>query len=133
MKHESCTYSNTISSRSRTMCYSTEGSADIDEYCTKLHAHNKESSSHYMETLKYYDTLIHSDIVRNQYMTLPYPAVSPEELIIEKTHYERIYKTGMRKVPYNLIPGVSLEALNHYLYKGRNTFRLAYTSKYDKP
>ena len=132
MTDENRTYSNTIISRSRTISDPMDELTDNDEYCTKLRVHNKEFSSHDLESLEHYDTLTQSDIVLNQYMTLPYPAVSLKELTNEKNYYDRIYKTGIRKVPYTIHSGISFEALNHFLYKGRNTFRLALKWYFDK-
>ena len=74
-----------------------------------------------LESLEIYDTLTQSDIVRNQYMTLPYPAVSDRQLEMDKSYYENLYK--IRKTPYVTSYGITFEALNHFLYKGRNTFR----------
>ena len=91
-----------------------------------------ETSNHHLEPPEPYDTLTQSDIVQKQYMTLPYPAVSQGELKNQKTYYDKIYHTGIRKIPYSVSYGVSFEALNHFLYKGRNTFRLALKWYFDK-
>ena len=65
------------------------------------------------------DTLTQDDIVRNQYSSLPYPAVSKRELAAELQHYKNTQNT----TPYNTIFAFTLESLNHYLYKGENNFR----------
>jgi len=117
---------NIIISKSRTMGVSLYALVDNDEYCTNMHIHNNETSNHDLETPEHYDTLTQSDIVRNQYMTLPYPAISQGKLKNEKTYYDKKYKTGIRKIPYTINRSILLEALNHFLYKGRNTFRLAF-------
>ena len=65
------------------------------------------------------DTLTQDDIVRNQYSSLPYPAVSKRELAVESQYYKNKQKT----TPYNMIFAFTLESLNHYLYKGQNKFR----------
>jgi hypothetical protein len=125
MNDENRTYRNIIISKNRPIGYSTEALIDNDEFCTKLHVPNNETSNHNLESPEHYETLTQSDIVQKQYMTLPYPAVSQKELKDEKIYYDRIYKTRIRKEPYWLSYGISFEALNHFLYKGRNTFRLA--------
>ena len=65
------------------------------------------------------DTLTQDDIVRNQYSSLPYPAVSKRELAVESQYY----KNKQNTTPYNMIFAFTLESLNHYLYKGQNKFR----------
>ena len=64
------------------------------------------------------DTLTQDDIVRNQYLTLPYPAVSYQELEEERQHY-----IGENKdIPFETYSTFSLDSLNHYLYNGENHF-----------
>ena len=65
------------------------------------------------------DTLTQYDIVRNQYSSLPYPAVSKRELAVESQYY----KNKQNTIPYKMIFAFTLESLNHYLYKGQNQFR----------
>ena len=65
------------------------------------------------------DTLTQDDIVRNQYSSLPYPAVSKRELAAELQYY----KNTQNITPYNMIFAFTLESLNHYLYKGEKNFR----------
>ena len=124
-KDDNRTYSSIIISRSRAIGNATEELSDNDEYCRKLHVHNNKTSDHKSESPKQYDTLTQSDLVRNQYMTLPYPSVSQEDLHKEKIYYDTIYKPGLRKKPWSVSSCITFEALNHFLYKGRNTFRLA--------
>ena len=125
MKVENRKDSNVKIARSINIGNETEAMSYTDGYCTELYIHNNETYEHDLDTPLHYDTLSQNDIVRNQYLTLPYPAVSEEELRNEKIYYDTIYKTGIRKLPYIVNYGISFEALNHYLYKGRNTFRLA--------
>ena len=78
--------------------------------------------------IEQYDTLTQSDIVRNQYSTLPYPAVSHKLLAQEKAHYDNnlwpVKAYGeMRPKPFGVSFGITLEAINHYLFKGKNQFR----------
>ena len=64
------------------------------------------------------DTLTQDDIVRSQYLTLPYPAVSYQELEEERQHY-----IGKKKdTPFKTHFTFSLDSLNHYLYNGENQF-----------
>ena len=65
------------------------------------------------------DTTNENDIVRQQYISLPYPAVSSNDLAAEK-HY---YKNTQIKSPYVVLFAFALERLNHFLFKGRNNFR----------
>ena len=65
------------------------------------------------------DTLTQYDIVRNQYSSLPYPAVSKRGLAVESQYY----KNKQNTIPYKMIFAFTLESLNHYLYKGQNQFR----------
>ena len=132
MKNQNRTNSNIVISKSRTISVSLKALADSDEYCTNINIHNSETSNRDLESPEHYDTLTQSDIVRNQYMTLPYPAVSQGDLEREKMYYDKIYNTGIRKIPYTISYGISFEALNHFLYKGRNTFGLASKWYFDK-
>lgn len=132
MEIKSLKYCNFKSSRSINLGNSADALAENHEYCTKQYVRNKQTSEHDLNTPLQYDTLTQSDIVRNQYMTLPYPAVSEEKLKHEKIYYDTVYQTAMRKVPYTIHYGISFEALNHYLYKGRNTFRLVFKRYFEK-
>ena len=125
-------YSNIKLSRSINIGKAISAIVDNDEYCTNMYVCNNDTTKHDFDTSLHYDTLIQSDIVRNQYMTLPYPAVSEEELMNEKVYYDKIYNTAIRKVPYTITYGTTFEALNHYLYRGRNTFRSAYIRSFEQ-
>ena len=80
-----------------------------------------------------FDTLTQSDIVRKQYSTLPYPAVRHSLLAVEKKHYEKgsdqnevnsIMAYGeKRTTPFSISFGITLEAVNHFLFEGKNHFR----------
>ena len=65
------------------------------------------------------DTLTEDDIVRNQYLSFPYPAVSKQEIAKERQYY----KNKQNATPYNTKFALMLESLNHYLYKGEESFR----------
>ena len=118
-------YSNIIFPRSRTIIDSTEALTYNDGYCSKLYVYNHGTCDHHLDSPDDSDTLTQSDIVRNQYMTLPYPAVSHQQLEHEKIYYDSMYKTGER--PFTTIQSFSFEALNHFLFKGRNNFRFVFT------
>ena len=66
------------------------------------------------------DTLSQSDMVANQYLNLPYPAVSNEELAEQQTFYKS--KAG-ESYPMRLYPTMTLENLNHFLFNGSQNFR----------
>ena len=71
------------------------------------------------EANTYSDTLSQTDAVTKQYLSLPYPSVSEEQLQEEQTHY-----TGPnRNIPHVTYTTLSLEYLNHFLYQGRNDFK----------
>ena len=80
------------------------------------------------EEVEEYDTFTQSDIVRNQYSLLPYPAVSLEGLAHEKAHYHSNILPLMaygenRTTPYNIDFGMTLDAINNFLFKGEYNFR----------
>ena len=64
------------------------------------------------------DTLTQDDIVMKQYALLPYPAVSQQEIMKVKQHYNSVN----RHIPYHTTPSQTLESLNHFLYKGKNGY-----------
>ena len=66
----------------------------------------------------YSDTLSQTDAVTKQYLSLPYPSVSEEQLQEEQTHY----MGPDRNMPHVTYTTLSLEYLNHFLYQGRNEF-----------
>ena len=65
------------------------------------------------------DTTNQDDIVRRQYSSLPYPAVTEDNLFLEKNHYDRKLE-NIR--PYGISQQLALEKINHYLYNGDNDF-----------
>lgn len=65
------------------------------------------------------DTGSQNDIVREQYSSLPYPAVSEEDLFAEKNHYGG----GLWNIPYKINRPIGLEQINHFLYNGGNAFK----------
>ena len=86
---------------------------------------NAQYKSSRIET---FDTLTNNDVVRNQYSNLPYPAVTFEELNIEKSYYDNMQWPvkaygKLRNKPFRVTPGITLEAINHYLFRGKNDFR----------
>ena len=81
------------------------------------------------EYMGYYEQ---KDIVLQQYLSLPYPAVPKELLEIERNYYHNTtHKTAktikaygeMRIKPFRGNPGMTAESINHYLYQGKNNFR----------
>ena len=71
------------------------------------------------EPTTYSDTLSQTDAVTKQYLSLPYPSVSEEQLQAEQTHY----MGPDRNMPHVTYTTLSLEYLNHFLYQGSNDFR----------
>ena len=71
------------------------------------------------EANTYSDTLSQTDAVTRQYLSLPYPSVSEEQLQAEQTHY----MGPDRNMPHVTYTTLSLEYLNHFLYQGRNDFK----------
>ena len=65
------------------------------------------------------DTLTQNDIVRRQYELLPYPTVTKESIDALRKHY---HNEDKHNDPLSRVPGSDLETINHYLFKGRNTF-----------
>ena len=79
------------------------------------------------EYMGYYEQ---KDIVLQQYLSLPYPAVPKELLEIERNYYHKTPKTikaygEMRIKPFRGNPGMNTESINHYLYQGKNSFVLS--------
>ena len=72
-----------------------------------------------LESTGYYDTLTQDDIVRTQYCSLPYPAVSNEEFVRERNHYESKHQN----VSYNIYPTVTINNLKKVLFKQKDVIR----------
>ena len=79
------------------------------------------------EYMGYYEQ---KDIVLQQYMSLPYPAVPKEVLEIERNYYDKVLPQRTIKVhgeirikPFRGNPGMNAESINHHLYQGKNNFR----------
>ena len=70
------------------------------------------------EFLENGDTITHDDIVRKQYTSLPYPAISQKEIMDSQNHYH----SEFRHIPYMRTVAENLESLNHFLYKGETNF-----------
>ena len=79
------------------------------------------------DSVEGYDTQSESDVVRIQYSKLPYPPVTDQSLAKEKMYYDdninpiRAYG-AMRNKPYFVSYGTTLEAVNHFLFKGKSNF-----------
>ena len=58
------------------------------------------------------------DLVRKQYMNLPYPYVSAENIQMEHEYYQG----QQRNIPLLNYYSGALEFINHYLYRGQNSF-----------
>ena len=80
---------------------------------------NKHLNEHETNITNYLDTVSPEDLVKHQYSVLPYPPVSSDDIALEKLHYNG----NKSELPYLIYPVLSLEPLNHFLYKGNNDFR----------
>ena len=65
------------------------------------------------------DTNSQDDNVRNQYSSLPYPAVRKDHFLKEQNYYKN---DSLRNIPYAIYPPIGLEYINHFLYNGVNDF-----------
>ena len=121
LKNKNREFRNNIFERTKITGVSRETLYDNHSDYRNLHTRNNRTYYPELEYSEIYDTLTQSDNVRKQYMTLPYPVVSDLTLETDKYYYDYVYK--IRKTPYLISYGITFETLNHYLYKGRNTFR----------
>ena len=97
-------------------------------FCDLEADQNNVNAKNNLAAFETFDTLTQSDVVRNQYSNLPYPAVTIEDLNAEKSYYDDmrwpVNAYGkLRNKPFRVTPGVTLEAINHFLFNGRNNFR----------
>ena len=69
--------------------------------------------------IRNYDTLSQDDVVKQQYAMLPYPEVKPGEF----ENIRRHYNSENKNIPMLIAPAVTLENINHFLFRGRNDFR----------
>ena len=72
-----------------------------------------------VNVIRNYDTLSQDDVVKQQYAMLPYPEVKPGEFEIIRRHYG----SDNKNIPMLIAPAVTLENINHFLFRGRNDFR----------
>ena len=101
-------------------------------FCDIEVVQNDGNAKNNLAAFETFDTLTQNDVVRNQYSNLPYPAVTLEDLDVEKSYYDDMRWPlnaygKLRNKPFRVTPGITLEAINHFLYNGRNDFR--YTIK----
>ena len=64
------------------------------------------------------DTLSHDDVVREQYSLLPYPAVDENDILHQWKHYN----SDNQHIPFKAKHTLTLENLNHFLFKGRKSY-----------
>ena len=93
----------------------------LNRFCCTKHEQSlfKVGFADNFERSKYGDTISPNDIVINQYLSLPYPAVPKHVWSAERAHYT----VKKSQVPFLVLFGFALESLNHFLYKGENDFR----------
>ena len=65
-----------------------------------------------------FDTIVHEDNIRTQYLHLPYPWISADTLSQEKNYYENTEPV----MPFRITPSMALENVNHFLFKGSQSF-----------
>ena len=65
------------------------------------------------------DVVSPNDIVIRQYEALPYPMFTDDDISKEKNYYQDINQS---KPFYNVISN-ALENLNHFLFRGKESFR----------
>ena len=88
-------------------------------YCIDIYRQNNIINEYDSDSPGHFDTISQDDIVRNQYLSLPYPAVSQESLQSEQNHYH----SDKWNTPFSYSAENTLESINHFLYKGGNDFR----------
>ena len=86
--------------------------------CSKNNKQNNPVKSN-ANVIRNYDTLSQDDVVKQQYAMLPYPEVKPGEFENIRRHYNSDHKN----IPMLIAPAVTLENINHFLFRGRNDFR----------
>ena len=123
-QHEPGVYNSNKFTLSNMRWDSKDVSTDSFGFCEVISAQYNTTCYHRLEPPEVFDTLAQTDIVRKQYMELPYPAVSYSKLQHEKMYYNDKYQSP--KTPYRIISSLTFEAINHFLYNGKNTFRLIY-------
>ena len=99
-----------------------------ENFCVIEAVQDNRNAKNNLAAFETFDTLTQNDVVRNQYSNLPYPAVTLEDLNVEKTYYDDmrwpVNAYGkLRNKPFRVTVGVTLEAINHFLFNGRNDFR----------
>ena len=68
----------------------------------------------------HHDTISNTDVVRRQYLSLPYPPVNEDTLEYERVHYMGYYS---KQYPFNMYYSLTLENINHFLFEGKTDFR----------
>ena len=110
-------YSNRLSDR---ICIETRNTkSDLGKIAVATTATEQRQTEYLDDPDTYSDTLSTFDAVTKQYLSLPYPSISEEQLQAEKNHY----LGPNQNTPHTTYTSISLEYLNHFLYEGRNNFR----------
>ena len=66
------------------------------------------------------DTISENDPVTNQYLNLPYPTVTDEDIASEQAFYRSDRYNGNM---FMIVESLTLEKMNHYLFNGSENFR----------
>ena len=80
--------------------------------------HNDKTTNEYDST-KYLDIMSQDDVVQQQYLNLPYPPVRESDILNEQMYYSG----STPSKPLRLYYALSLENINHFLFRGSSDFR----------
>ena len=96
------------------------GSSKANQYsCININRQNDIINAYGSDSPEYWDTITKDDLVRNQYLALPYPAVTENAIQKEQHHYN----SNKQNKPFPIYVPIILERINHFLFKGNNDFR----------
>ena len=93
----------------------------IDETSMLCVENNKQNNTTELNVnmITNFDTLTQDDVVKQQYAMLPYPEVKTGEFENIRRHYKSVHQN----IPMLIAPAITLENINHFLFKGYNNFR----------
>ena len=93
-------------------------SSRTKEECTHVPSPEVFTKYYHMNSIQHLDTISQEDIVQNQYISLPYPSVSQDDIGAMKQYYNG----NQRHLPLAIYSSLTLENINHYLFRGENNF-----------
>ena len=74
-----------------------------------------------------FDSISMEDLVKNQYMSLPYPVVSMEHIVMEQNHYLDPHRNDA----FRKYPSIDVNNVNKFLFDGYHDFRYIENSMSD--